>query len=188
MSLPSFSALQLWKNHHYPAHHPHYTSPLKQRRARESSQHSPSKSFIQRSDVTITFSIWTTIFLFPLFAVWSNISLKDSHKTKGQLCLCLDRPFLLPLPPPSVRLSTPADQGPGSPVITVCLDTHHWLSIRASVSCDPQHRDFKELLTGSVVPTWLVTVLFKDNVTLKHPQTAECLQSCRRDKWPQEQC
>ncbi len=99
-------------------------------------------------------------------------------KPKDNYVYVLTIPFSSPCPLWSACLSTLADQGPGSPVITVCLDTHHWLSIRASVSCDPQHRDFKELLTGSVVSTWLVSVVFKDYVTSKHPQTAECVQSC----------
>lgn len=100
--------------------------------------------------------------------------------TKGQLCASLDCP--LPHFSFSFLLFMLADQGSGSPVTTVSLDTHHWLSIRASMSCDPKHRAFKELLTDSVISTWLL-ILFEDYVISKHPQTKERLW-WGWDKWP----
>lgn len=116
---------------------------------------------------------------FSFCATWSNSS--KGWIPKDNYVYVLTVSFLLSV----ARLSTLADQGPESPVVTLSLDTH-WLSIRVSVSCDPPHRDFKDLLTESVISTWLVTVLFKDNVTLKHWRTAECLQFVQ-DKWTQFQ-
>lgn len=116
---------------------PHYSSPLRTR-----------STNISGGDLTTTFNVWTiSSFVLCEALSSSRIWSQSLHQIQEQLCLCVN----------------PPNPGTGSPVITACSDTHHWLSIRAYVSGDLwQHRNFKKLLTDSVISTWLVTILFKD--------------------------
>lgn len=84
-------------NHLYPAHHPHHSTSLRARR-----QNPVHINPRVRRNHNLYHLDHIFLFLFVPCEATSVLRIKcqSSHETKGQLCLCLDRPFLLPLPPP----------------------------------------------------------------------------------------